>query len=41
MLGIGADHALNEFRRLMDELIAAEHGGSAADPVPLPLAAEG
>jgi phenylpropionate dioxygenase-like ring-hydroxylating dioxygenase large terminal subunit len=24
MLGIGADHALNQFRRLMDELIAAE-----------------
>ena len=41
MLGIRADHALNEFRRLMDELIAAEHGGPDADPVPLPLAAEG
>ena len=30
MLGIRADHALNQFRRLMDELIAAEAGLAAA-----------
>jgi phenylpropionate dioxygenase-like ring-hydroxylating dioxygenase large terminal subunit len=29
MLGIRADHALNQFRRLMDQLIAAETGTSA------------
>lgn len=30
MLGIRADHALNQFRRLMDQLIAAETSASAA-----------
>jgi phenylpropionate dioxygenase-like ring-hydroxylating dioxygenase large terminal subunit len=38
MLWIRADHALSQFRRLMEELMAAEARGSAA---PVPLAAEG
>jgi vanillate O-demethylase monooxygenase subunit len=38
MLWIRADRALNQFRRLMDELIAAESGGAAANPAPVPLA---
>ena len=39
MLWIRADHALNRFRRLMDELMAAESGEAAAYPAPLPLVA--
>jgi phenylpropionate dioxygenase-like ring-hydroxylating dioxygenase large terminal subunit len=41
MLRIRADHALNRFRRLMDELMMAEGGVAAADPALVPLAAEG
>jgi phenylpropionate dioxygenase-like ring-hydroxylating dioxygenase large terminal subunit len=41
MLWIRADHALNRFRRLMDELIVAEGGVAAADPALVPLTAEG
>jgi phenylpropionate dioxygenase-like ring-hydroxylating dioxygenase large terminal subunit len=43
MLGIRADHALNQFRRLMRELIAAEDPNAAVyhPPAPAPLAAEG
>ncbi|HTV87525.1 MAG TPA: aromatic ring-hydroxylating dioxygenase subunit alpha [Stellaceae bacterium] len=41
MLGIRADHALNRFRRLMDDLIAAESGDAIANRAPAPLAAEG
>jgi hypothetical protein len=42
MLGIRADHALNQFRRLMDELIAAEDPNAAVyRPAPAPLAADG
>lgn len=41
MLGIAADHALNQFRRLMDELIAAESADRVADQAPAPWAAEG
>jgi phenylpropionate dioxygenase-like ring-hydroxylating dioxygenase large terminal subunit len=39
MLGIGADHALNQFRRLMQELIATEDPNAAVYRPP--LAAEG
>jgi vanillate O-demethylase monooxygenase subunit len=41
MLGISSDHALNQFRRLMAELIAAESQDQAADLAPAPLAADG
>jgi Vanillate O-demethylase oxygenase C-terminal domain len=41
MLWIRADQALNEFRRLMDEPIAAEAGDAIANQAPVPLAAEG
>jgi len=41
MLGIGADHALKQFRRLMDELIAAESAERVVDQTSTPLAAEG
>jgi phenylpropionate dioxygenase-like ring-hydroxylating dioxygenase large terminal subunit len=38
MLGTRADHALNQFRRLMAELIAAETRGAAAQVPPLEAA---
>jgi phenylpropionate dioxygenase-like ring-hydroxylating dioxygenase large terminal subunit len=41
MLGIRADHALNQFRRLMDELMAAEAGAALTGRTPAPLAADG
>jgi phenylpropionate dioxygenase-like ring-hydroxylating dioxygenase large terminal subunit len=41
MLWIRADHALNQFRRLMDELMATESDEAAACRAPLPLAADG
>lgn len=40
MLGISADHALNQFRRLMAELVSAE-SHDRADLTPTHLAAEG
>ncbi len=40
MLGTSSDRALNQFRRLMDELMAAEGDERAANRAP-PLAAEG
>jgi hypothetical protein len=41
MLRIRADHALNRFRRLMEGLMAAEAGETAANPAPVALAAAG
>jgi len=41
MLGISSDHALNQFRQLMAELIAAESQDQEADRAPVTLAAEG
>jgi len=41
MLWIRADGALNQFRRLMDELMAAEGGEAVANRAPLLEAAEG
>jgi phenylpropionate dioxygenase-like ring-hydroxylating dioxygenase large terminal subunit len=41
MLWISADKALSQFRRLMDDLMAAETGEAAADAAPMLLAAEG
>ena len=40
MLRIRADHALNQSRRLMDELIAEDGTVAAAKVEPMPLAAE-
>jgi phenylpropionate dioxygenase-like ring-hydroxylating dioxygenase large terminal subunit len=41
MLGIRADHALNQFRRLMDKLIAGETGAMTETRAAAPLAADG
>jgi phenylpropionate dioxygenase-like ring-hydroxylating dioxygenase large terminal subunit len=41
MLGIRADYALNRFRQLMDQLMAAEAGQATANPAQAPLAAAG